>query len=140
MSDMLNQRRALAKLRAELEEKEGRMCRQCGRFGHLAQNCKSGEKQRKKMVAANRFETLGSQVMQCRVRKMRRQKVVREEVKCFGCREKGHKKWECPNIKKKRQEVAAPPQEVWKKMKEHSEARGLPSREARMSMEGWTTR
>jgi len=36
MSNMLNQRQALAKLRAELEGREERMCRCCGRFGHLA--------------------------------------------------------------------------------------------------------
>jgi len=30
--------------------------------------------------------------MQCEVREVRRQEVVREEVKCFGCREKEHKK------------------------------------------------
>jgi len=63
MSNMLNQRCALTKLRVELEGREGRMCRQCGKFGHLTWNCKSGEEQRKKTVAANRFEALGSQVM-----------------------------------------------------------------------------
>jgi len=36
MSDMLNQRCTLAKLRAELEGREGRLYRQCGKFGHLA--------------------------------------------------------------------------------------------------------
>jgi len=40
----------------------------------------------------NRFKVLKSRVMQCRVREVRRQEVVREEVKCFGYREKGHKK------------------------------------------------
>jgi len=30
--------------------------------------------------------------MQCRVREVRRQEIVEEEVKCFGCGEKGHKK------------------------------------------------
>jgi len=46
------------------------------------------------------------------VREVRRQKIVREEVKYFGCGEKGHKKWECPNMRKRRQEEAAPLQEV----------------------------
>jgi len=36
MSNMLNERRTLAKLRAELEGREGRLCRKCGGFGHLA--------------------------------------------------------------------------------------------------------
>jgi len=135
MSNILKKRHALTKLRAELEGREGRLCRHCGRFGHLIQNCKNGEEQRKKMVVANRFKALESWVMQCGVREVRRQEVIREDVKCFGCGEKGHKKWECPKMKKRRQENAAPPQEVWEKVKEHSRARGLPPRGARISME-----
>jgi len=37
MGNMLNQKWALAKVRAELEGREGKLCRQYGRFGHLAQ-------------------------------------------------------------------------------------------------------
>ena len=92
MSDMLNQRCALAKLRAELEGREGRICRKCGRFRHLAQKCRSEEEQEKKAVGGNRFKVVKSRVMQCGVKEVRRQEVVREEAKCFGCREKGHKK------------------------------------------------
>ena len=92
MSNMLNQRCALAKLKAELEGREGRICRRCGRFGHLAWKCKSGEEQRKEKVVANRFEALGSWVMKCGVRKLRRQEIVKEAVRCFGCGEEGHKK------------------------------------------------
>jgi len=43
--------------------------------------------------------------MQCGVR---RQEIVREAVRCFGCGEEGHKKWECPKKKKRKREEAAP--------------------------------
>ena len=59
-------------------------------------------------------------------------------MKCFGCGEKGHRKWECPQKKQKRREEAALPQEVWEKVRKHSGERGLPSRGAAMCMEGWT--
>jgi len=92
MSNMLNKRCALAKLRAELEGREGRLCRHCGRFGHIAQKCRSGEEEKKKTVVGNRFEALKDRVMQCGVRELRRQEVVEEKPQCFGCGKEGHKK------------------------------------------------
>ena len=42
--------------------------------------------------------------MQYGVREVRRQEVVEQKVKCFWCGKEEHKKWECPE-KKKRKEV-----------------------------------
>jgi len=127
MSNMLNQRCALAKLRAELEGRDGRICRRCGKFGHLTRRCRRAEEQKKEKVATNRFEALKSRVMQCGVREVRRQEMVKNVAKCFACREEGHKKWECPRKKERRMsEEAAPPREVWEKVKLHSGAKGLP--------------
>jgi len=47
MSTMLKEKRALAKLRAELKGRKGKLCWCCKKFGHLARNCrnrKEGEK------------------------------------------------------------------------------------------------
>jgi len=43
-------------------------------------------------------------------------------------------------MKERKREEATPPQKVWKKVKKHSGARGLPPRGAAMCMEEWTMR
>jgi len=114
MSSLLKQQRALAKLREELEGREGRKCWECQQFGHLAKNCRSkGRKDEKKKKGENRFEVLANRVMQCGVREVRRQKVVEDKMRCFKCGEEGHKKWECSKRRDmKREEEEAPALEV----------------------------
>ena len=70
---------------------------------------------------------------------MRRQEAVDKKPQCFKCGEEGHKKWKCPQRRKRRREEVALLHEVWEKVKEHSRVRGLSSRGAAMCMEGWTT-
>ena len=67
--------------------------------------------------------------------------MVRNVVKCFGCGEEEHKKWEYSRKKERsKSEEVAPPREVWEKVKLHSGAKGLSPREAEMSVEEWMTR
>jgi len=109
MSSLLKEKRALAKLREELEGRKEKLCRSCKGFGYLAKNCRN-RKERKKgtEMPQNKFEILRSRVMQCGVE----ERVVRSTrmvvVKCFKCGEKGHKCRECPLWKKKLKRVARP--------------------------------
>jgi len=83
MSNMLNQKRALTKLRVELERRKGKMCFSCKRFRHLACNCRNKEKEGKRMlVPQNRFEVLSSRVMRCGIEigKQEGEKKEREAV------------------------------------------------------------
>jgi len=142
LSKMLNIQRALTKMRSELEGREGRRCWGCKQFSHMAKDCrnKGGRVEEKKTIEGNRFEALASRVMQCGVKEVRRQEAVRDVVKCFGCRRKGHKKWECSKKNERsRKEEVAPQQAIWEKVKRHSRAKELPPRGAAMCMEGWTT-
>jgi len=68
LSTMLKERRALAKLRVELERRKGKMCRCCRKFGHLARNCRNKRVEKEgTVVLQNKFEVLSSRVMQCGV-------------------------------------------------------------------------
>jgi len=100
-----------------------------------------GERVEEKKKSTNRFEGLASRIIQCGVKEVRRQEVVREVVKCFRYGKEGHKKWECPkkNERSKKEEVV-PPREIWEKVKLHSSAKGLPQKGAEISKEGWMTR
>ena len=111
MSGMLNQRYALTKLRAEIEDREGRVCWECRRFGYLAHNCRNRKKKTKgKLISWNKFKMIASRVIQYRVKEeitVRRQEMVEEGVQYFRCWRVGHYKWEYPNIevaRKKRRE------------------------------------
>jgi len=107
ISNLLNQKHALTKLRAELEGRRGRICWCCRKFGHLAHNCRNkGEEKKGKPISQNRFEVIASRVMQCGVKgevKARKQETVEEEVQCFRCQRMGHYKWECPYTKEEKE-------------------------------------
>jgi len=64
MSNLLKENHALAKLRAELEEREGKIYQCCKGFEYLAQNCRNKKEARKGVIIPqNRFEVLSSRVI-----------------------------------------------------------------------------
>jgi len=105
MSNLLREKHALAKLRAELEGRKGRICFKCKSFGHLARNCRNLKEEKRKIVPQNKFEILSSRVMQSgeRGRTIRRMEAV--VVECFKC---GEKCRECSLWEKKEKRVACP--------------------------------
>ena len=95
IGSMLNQQHTLAKLRAEIEKRKGRVCWRCRKFGHLARNCRNIRKTKGKLVPQNRFEVIVSRVMQYGMReeaKIRGQKTVEEGVQYFRCQRVEHYK------------------------------------------------
>jgi len=106
LSSLLKEKRALAKLREELEGRKRKLCRSCKGFGHLARNCrnrKEGEKGAE--MPQNKFEVLKSRVMQCGIEERVVRSIRTAGVKCFRCGEEGHKCRVCP---KKEKRVACP--------------------------------
>ena len=92
MSNLLKEKYSLAKLREELEGRKGKLCFGCKGFRHLARNCrKQKETGKGAMMSQNKFKILSSRVMQCRVEERTIRNIRIVVVKCFKCREKGHK-------------------------------------------------
>jgi len=119
MSNLLNEKHTLAKLRAELEGRKGKLCRCCKKFGHLAQNCRNKRREEKGTIIPQN-KVLKSRVIQCGVEEKMIRNVRIMMVECFKCGEKGHKCRECPLWEKKVKRVAHPDRE-----KAHQEERRL---------------
>jgi len=107
MSNLLKEKRALAKLRAELEGRQGKLCRCCKKFGHLARNCRNRRREEKRtVVPQNKFEVLRSRVMQCGIEEKAVRSMRTVVVKCYKCGKEGHKYRECPLWERKEKRVA----------------------------------
>jgi len=96
LSNLLREKRTLTKLRVELEKRKGKLYKSYRGFGHLAQNCRKGKKEETGVATSqNKFKILSNRVIQCEVE----ERVVRSmrtvAIRCFKCREKGHKCREC---------------------------------------------
>jgi len=63
MSNLLNQKYTLAKLRAKIEERRERIYQYCKRFGHLVYNYRNKKEVKGKPIPQNKFEVIVSKVM-----------------------------------------------------------------------------
>jgi len=113
---MLKERRTLTKLRAELKERKGKLCRCCKGFGHLAQNFRNKGVEKRETIPQNKFEVLSSRIMQCEEGERTIKRVGVAEVECFKCGKKRHKCRECPLwVKKEKTAHVARPQKAQQK-------------------------
>jgi len=91
MSNMLNQKHTLTKLRAELEGRAGKLCYKCKKFRHLAYNCRNRrEEEKRTSIPQNRFEVLSSRVIKCGVEIRRQKRDGKEKGKAIYYFEEGH--------------------------------------------------
>jgi len=137
MSNLLNEKRALAKLRAELEGRKGKLCRCCKKFGHLARNCRNRRGEKKgTVVPQNKFEVLSSRVMQCGIEGKTIRSVRMLGVKCFRCGKEGHKCRECPLWEKKVKRVARPDEGTAHQKEKRREVKQVEGGEAARPVKG----
>jgi len=107
LSNLLREKRALAKLREDLEGRKGKLCQCCKKFGHLARNCRNKEEEKRgTTVPQNKYEVLKSRAMQCGVEERVVRSVRRAVVRCFKCREERHKCRECLLWERREKRVA----------------------------------
>jgi len=123
---MLKERRALTKLRIELEGRKGKLCKCCRRFGHLVCNCRNKRREKEgTVVPQNKFEVLGSRVMQCGIEERVIRSIRAVVVKCFRYGVEGHKCRECPLwVKKERAVCMAMPQKAQQERRPARPVRG----------------
>jgi len=85
-------------------------CRRCNWFAHMAHQCRrreiEAEREQREGSVENKWKPLECRVMRCDEEREAAHSIRREaqqEVKCWGCREVGHRLWACP------MKVACPP-------------------------------